>query len=204
MNIQELTNLWNAGESSDQDLVTLNRKLLKSVTIYEVKSMLGELKWSWIIELVINALFFPFILQFIVGHYQSFEFFIPGIIVLLVNVSGILICIYKIRTYLGISPQFPVWEMQLKLTRLKYIETIEVNSLFVIIPVFSAPILIVLAQGLFGFNLYLLGDWIINYTLGSVVVGVIVVLIIKKYPSKKLENAIALFRDIKEIEKMQR
>ena len=201
MDIQELASMWNEGESSDRNMVILNRKLLKSVTIHEVRSMLSELKWSWIIELVVNALFFPFLIQFIIGHFQVLEFLVPGLIVLVVNVAGLIFSLYKIKKYLRLSPLSPVLDNQRSLVRLKYMETMEVNSLFVVIPVFSAPILIVLAQGLFGFNLYSLGDWIMNYTLGSLVIGVIVVFVIKKFPSKKLEEAIALLKDVKEIEK---
>lgn len=201
MNIEELTAIWNTDETINKDAVAINRKLLKTVTVHEIKSLLGELKWNWIIEIIINALFFPFIMQFVIVHVQSPAFLIPGLISLAINLSGLIVAIYKMKTFMELSPQASVLLNQLKLARLKYIESMEVNSLFVVIPVFSAPILIVLAKGLLGFDLYLLGDWVLNYTLGSLVIGAIVAFIIKKFPSRKLEQAIALFRDIKEIEK---
>ncbi|WP_147272015.1 hypothetical protein [Marinilabilia salmonicolor] len=61
-----------------------------------------------------------------------------------------------------------------------------------IIPVFSLPMIIVLAKGFANWNLYHYGtEWMIGFFIGSIIVAVELVILLLLFPNKKLRDAMS-------------
>ncbi|MEP2669536.1 MAG: hypothetical protein ABJH04_11100 [Cyclobacteriaceae bacterium] len=192
MELNELTQLWNAPGS-----VAVNRQLLKEVTLYKVKALLYSLKRSTYFELVFNILFFFFLQGFILDHFREMRFLIPAIILMVVIIASTILEFYKLHLFYALRADSPVAETQQKIARLQYLEALEANSMVAIIPLVSAPILIVPAKAFFDFDLYQLGNWIPQYILGSVVVGLVIAFLLRKFPDEKLKKALDFLKEIK-------
>jgi uncharacterized membrane protein YdjX (TVP38/TMEM64 family) len=114
---------------------------------------------------------------------------------------SLVIEIYKLKLYYSIDASSSVIEAQKKLTKLKKLEIQDIQSLYIIIPLFSAPFLIVTAKAFLNLSLYSFGtNWLIYYTLGSFVVALIIVFFLKRYPDKNLMDSIAFLDELKENE----
>lgn len=192
MELPELTNLWNAPGS-----VAINRQLLKEVTLYKVKALLYSLKWSTYFELGLNIIFFFFLQGFISGHLNEMRFLIPALILIVVTIANTVLECYKLYLFYSLRAESPVVDTQQKVAQLQYLEALEANSMVVIIPLLSAPILIVPAKAFFDFDLYQLGNWIPQYIIGSIVVGLVIALFLRKFPNEKLKKAVAFLKEIK-------
>ncbi len=192
MELTELAQLWNTPGS-----VAVNRQLLKEVTLYKVKALLYSLKWSTYFELGVNILFFFFLQGFILDHYNEMRFLIPALILIVVTLSSTVLEFYKLYLFYSLHAESPVAETQQKIARLQYLEALEANSMLAIIPLFSAPILIVIAKSFFDFDLYELGNWMPQYILGSVVVGLVIAFVMRKFPNEQLKKAEAFLKEIK-------
>ncbi|MFZ1806576.1 MAG: hypothetical protein WAU36_05115 [Cyclobacteriaceae bacterium] len=192
MELPELTQLWNAPGS-----VAINRQLLKEVTLYKVKALLYSLKWSTYFELVLNIIFILFLQGFISGHLNEMRFLIPALILIVVTIASTVLECYKLYLFYSLHADSPVADTQQKVATLQYLEALEANSMLVIIPLFSAPILIVPAKAFFDIDLYQLGNWIPQYVVGSVVVGLVIAFLLRKFPNEKLKKAMAFLKEIK-------
>ncbi len=72
-------------------------------------------------------------------------------------------------------------------------------SLLAIIPVFALPLVIVLAKGLANWNLYQYDmEWMTGFSIGSVVVAIILVVVLHLFPNKKLKEAMSFIEALKE------
>ncbi len=60
--------------------------------------------------------------------------------------------------------------------------------------------MIVIAKALANYDLYRHSEWLIYSTLGSVVIALIVVFFLRKFPNKRLQEAQAFLNDLKEAE----
>ncbi|MEQ9415362.1 MAG: hypothetical protein RIF39_16120 [Cyclobacteriaceae bacterium] len=192
MELPELSQLWNAPGS-----VAINKQLLKEVTLYKVKALLYSLKWSTYFELTLNIIFFFFLQGFISGHFNEARFLIPALILIVVTIASTVLEFYKLHLFYSLRAEAPVSETQQKVAQLQYLEALEANSMVVIIPLFSAPILIVPAKAFFDFDLYQLGNWMPQYVIGSVVVGLVIAFLLRKFPNEKLKKAIEHLKEIK-------
>jgi hypothetical protein len=192
MELNELTQLWNAPGS-----VAVNRQLLKEVTLYKVKALLYSLKRSTYFELTLNIIFIFFLQGFILDHFREMRFLIPALILIVVTIASTVLEGYKLYLFYSLHADSPVAETQQRVAQLQYLEALEANSMLAIIPLFSAPILIVPAKAFFDFDLYQLGNWIPQYILGSVVVGLVIAFLLRKFPNEKLKKALDFLKEIK-------
>ncbi|MEZ4944087.1 MAG: hypothetical protein R2804_01035 [Cyclobacteriaceae bacterium] len=192
MELPELSNLWNAPGN-----LFINRQLLKEVTLYKVKALLYSLKWSTYFELTLNIIFIFFLQGFISNYFNELRFLIPALILIVVTMVSTVFDIYKLYLFYSLRVDSPVAETQQKVAQLQYLEALEANSMMVIIPLFSAPILIVPAKAFFDFDLYQLGNWMPQYIIGSVVVGLVIAFLLRKLPNEKLKKAIDFLKEIK-------
>jgi hypothetical protein len=98
-----------------------------------------------------------------------------------------------------INAKASVAEAQRKLSTLKKLEAYDTYSLLVIIPLFSAPFLIVVAKAAAEVSLYEFGSqWIYSYVAGSAVVAGIVVFFLRMCPNKGLQESIDFLKELKE------
>ncbi len=91
-------------------------------------------------------------------------------------------------------------EAQQKVSRLRHLELSDTYSLYVLIPFYSGPFLIVIAKAFLNLSLYKYGimDWFIYSVIGGLVIAVIIVYFLRKFRGKKLDESIAFLNELKE------
>ncbi|RLD84186.1 MAG: hypothetical protein DRJ07_05355 [Bacteroidetes bacterium] len=202
MELQDLTSIWNMSDDSLSNNLKVNKDLFKEVSVSKIKSHLYEIKWSAIFEIVVNILFFNYLLGFIIKHYTDLNLLIPAVILQVIFILSIILKIYNLRLFYSINSQNSIVETQKSLARLMYLQLLDTKTLYFVIPVFSTAFLIVMTKAVLNLNLYFLDSWLIYNTIGSFFVGIVIVFLFKKYPSKNLQNAITFLDELKEIEKL--
>lgn len=199
MKFKELSGIWNSTDMELEQSVQINRKLVKQIVLTKVKSRLSEIKWTGIFEIAVGILFFNFLVGFIVDHFADYSFSIPALILLAITLFSLIFEIYRLRLFHTIDSKTAVIEAQKKLALLKKLEVLDVYSLIIIIPLFASPFLIVTAKAFLNLDLYALNTtWLINLSVGSVLIAAILVFILKRFPNKKLQDSIDFLKDLKE------
>lgn len=199
MELHELTSIWKGSDELSEQ-VKINRKLIKEISMNKIKSQLIEFKIENILELIANILFIIFLVNFIANQYTNLMFCIPAIILFVIAISSLVISGYKLHWFQQINSKYSVLHTQKAIEKLAYFERMDANSLFIIIPVFSLAGMIVAAKAFFEFNLYSLGDLLIYYFVGSLIVGLIIGIIIRIFPEENLKNAKSFLKEINNIE----
>ncbi|MBK8965845.1 MAG: hypothetical protein R3D58_00025 [Saprospiraceae bacterium] len=200
MDLQELTEIWNNFDKNIDNKTKLNKDLLKEVSIQKIKDNLHEINWESIIEIVFNIPFLYFLLSCLPNQLTSIKFALPAFILITFSIFSLVFCGYKLYLFYSIDSRQSVLQTQKTIERLNYLQSLEINILYVIIPAFSFAFLIFIAKCFFNFDLYSLGTWLISYTIGSLIIAVIIVFFLKQFPDKKLQKSMAFLREIKEIE----
>jgi len=204
MEYNELVGIWNNADTELATNVRVNRKLVKEVAFKKIRSGLFEIKWTSFSELIAGFLWSLFLVVFIVRHFYEYKFSLPAFILAGMALYGFLLSIDKLKTYFSINPGLPVVETQSKIERLKKLELKGIQSLYVIIPLFSAPFAIVMAKAWLNLDLYtfsIFGKALLYYTLGSIVVAVMIVFVLERIPGNKdrqIKESIAFLNELKE------
>ncbi|MBK6285883.1 MAG: hypothetical protein IPF54_27245 [Draconibacterium sp.] len=160
---------------------------------------MNSLRSTGYFEIIVNFLFLLFVVNFTLSSLSEFKFLIPGLILFTFSIYSIYFSIKKLVLHYGINAQTPVLQTQLKLENLKLLETRETQLLYVFIPLLSPVFLIVGAKFILNIDLYNYMNWLIAQTAGSVVIAVIIVFILKKFPNKNLEKSIAFLSEIADV-----
>jgi len=199
MRFEELSSIWNSVDFELDNTVQVNKQLVKDLGLSKVKSSLSELKLSVIFQIVVGFMFINFIMNFFVQNLTHFQFSGPAFFLLAFTAAGLVVSIYQLWLSLSINAELSVVEAQKKLMRLQTIEVLDIYSLLIIIPLFYAPFMIVGAKAFFNFNLYeLSSNWFVYQTIGSIVIAVIVVFVLRKFPNKKLKESIDFLNELNE------
>ncbi len=201
MNFQELADNWNEDNRDLEQNITINQSSMNNINMKKVTSNLKETRWENLIELGVNLWFFNFFKTFFINHYYLPKFLIPGAFMLGLCVFAIVFCTYKLFLLSRINRNYPVLKAQRNLALIQYFNRLEINALFFLIPTFSLAFIIVAAKGVIGLDLYAIGFPFTSYLIGSFVVGIIIVLFIKFFPDKKLQNTIIYLKELKELGK---
>ena len=201
MKFNELSTIWNSDDMELDRSITINKKLVKEIGLSKVKSRLYEIKWTGIFEIVVGFIFINFLVSFIVNNISEFILFISGVVLLAISLFSMILEIKKLALLYTMDSKSPVSEAQRKLARLKYLEVMDVYSLYIIIPLFSGPFLIVAAKAFLNIDLYSIGaTWLMYHTFGSVFIAAILVFFLRKFPNRKLQESIAFLNELKENE----
>lgn len=200
MEFQELSTLWNSNDQALGQQIAIKQKLVKEVSMQKVRGHLAEIKWTSFFELGTNLMFVLFIGRFVTGHFSEMKFLAPGLLLLGLTIGSLIFSSYKLSLYYGIRAGFSVVQTQTKVARLRYLELLNTNLLYLAIPLFYAPFMIVLAKAWAGYDLYQHSDWLLYSTLGSVAIALIVVYFLKKFPSQRLQEAQSFLNELKETE----
>jgi hypothetical protein len=200
MELKELQSLWQKSGNDPSPNRDINLAMVSELSTLRIKSRLGGWKWNIYFEMACNFLFLSFLFDFMARHIGSLKMLLPAAFLALMMALGLALGVYKLVVYYGINLRDSVVKAQKRIERLRFVEIQEVNLLLVAIPLFSTAIMIVFAQAFIGYDLYVLGDYLIWYTVGSAVVGLIVVFLLKKFPNRRLQETIAFLQDIKDAE----
>ena len=201
MKFDELSSIWNSADLELEKTVTINKKLVMKVSLNKIKSRLFEIKWKGVIALPIHALFVFFLVDFIAAYSSDIRFYIPALILLTITIFSLVFEIHRLTLYYSLDSKSAVIEAQKILAQLKKLEILDIYSLFIIIPLFSAPFLIVVSKAFLNLSLYATSStWLIYQTVGSVAIAVLIIFILRKYPNKELAESIAFLNELKENE----
>lgn len=199
MKFEELATAWKSNDQTLESTIKLNRLLIKNLTFTKIKSSLYEIKWTGYFELLVNVLFYFFLVNFIQDHLHQYQFLIPAVLLILLTIVEIVVEIYKLYQIFTLDAQESLMKVREKLQILKRLEVIDIYSLYIIIPVFSGPFFLILAKGLVGLDLYQFDlTWMVHYYIGSLVVAVILVFILKKFPNEKLKSALEFLKTLED------
>jgi hypothetical protein len=199
MEFKELTEIWKTSANQQEDAIHINHQLIKELGFNKIKAGLSEIKWTSLFELIVEVGFSFFLVNFLVNHLGQPAFFIPAAMLFGLMIFNILFESSRLYLYFSISPDLPILENQKKLSQLKKLEIFDMYSLLAIIPVFALPFVIVLAKGLANWNLYQYDmEWMTGFSIGSVVVAIILVVVLRLFPNKKLKEAMSFIEALKE------
>lgn len=199
MNFQELADSWNEDNQDLEQNITINPSSINNINMRKVTTNLKETRWENLFELGVNLWFLNFFKTFFINHYHIPKFLIPGAFMLGLCLFAIMFCTYKLFLISRINRNYPILKAQRNLALIEYFNRLEINSLFFLIPTFSLAFIIVAAKGIIGMDLYAIGFPFIPYLISSFVVGGIIILFIKIFPDKKLEDTITYLKELKDL-----
>ena len=201
MKFEELTTIWNSADTTLEHTVQINKQLVKDLGLTQVKSKLTEFKWTILFQILVEIIFLNFLIGFIVQNFTAYQFAIPASILLVITSFSLAFEIYQLWLSSTIDSNLTVVEAQKKLVGLQRMEILDMNSLYIIIPLFSAPFMIVAAKAFLNMNLYELGNnWLMYHSAGSVVIAIIIVFFLKMFPNKELIESVSFLNELKENE----
>ena len=201
MKFDELSNIWNSADLELEKTVTINKKLVMKVGLNKIKSRLFEIKWKAVIAIPINALFVFFLVDFLSKNFSDIWLLASGLILLAITIFSLIFEIHRLNLYYTLDSKAAVLAAQKILTQLKKLEILDIYSLFIIIPLFSAPFLIVFTKAFLNLDLIAINStWLLYQTFGSIVVAAIIIFVLRKYPNKKLTESITFLNELKENE----
>ena len=198
MNLQELNQIWNDSDLSQEQVFSVNQHLLKEVSTQKIKSQLYEVRWTAYFELIVGLFWVLFLIRFAADNFGALQFALPALILLGISLFNMILSSTQLGMLYAIRPENSIIETQQRLEQIKYIEEFSKRSLYVIIPLFSTPFLIVAAKAFLGINLYTVATWLTSYAIGSIVIGIIVVFLLRRFPNKNLQESINFLKDLKE------
>lgn len=199
MNFQDLEDIWHQDNNDLEQGIRINSASINKIDMKKVTSNLTETRWENLIELGVNLWFFSFFKNFFMNHYHLPKFLLPGAFMLGLCVFAIIFCTYKLFLISRINRNYPIVKAQRNLALIQYFNRLEINALFFLIPTFSLAFLIVAAKGIIGLDLYAVGFPFIPYLIGSFFVGLIIILFIKNFPDKKLNETVAYLKELKDL-----
>ena len=201
MDFQELNNIWNRADESLETNLKINKAMLKEVSMQKVKSKLYELKLSSWIEIAFNIPFALFLIGYVIDQFTVIKYSGPAFLLLLISLFSLTFSGYKLYLYYRrIHASQSLVETQKSIEKLKYYEQMEKNLLYVIIPLFSTAFLIVMAQSILNIDLYQYSNWLVLQTAVSLIVALIIVFILKKFPNKKIQESLSFLKEINAME----
>ena len=201
MNFDKLATIWNSTDRDIDAAVRINKELVMKLGLRRVRSSLYEIKWTAVIHIVVGVLFFLFLNGFIVTHFSMPRFLIPALLLQAITIYSLVFEAIRLSLYYTVDSAASVIVAQKKLARLKKMEALDTYSLLLIIPLFSAPFLIVIAWAAARVDLYTFNiAWLAYHTVGSLVVAAIIVFFLKFFPDKKLRESESFLRELKDTE----
>ena len=199
MKFEELSSIWHSNDLTLDKSILINKKFVKNIGISKVASRHFEIKLTAMIGIVIGVLFAIFLFRFIFEYFTDLKFVVPAMILLVTTCFSLIIEFYNLSLLYTINPESTVEDARKKLIRLKKLEIMNVYSLYVIIPLFGAPFMIVMAKAFLHLNLYAFNiSWLIYFTAGSIVIAIILIYFLKKFSGKKLAQSITFLNELRD------
>ena len=200
MELEDLKNIWAEHDKELDKKLKVNTYLLKTATLEKTRGLMGNFKFETIFELIFNVLFYIFLMGFIADHIFVAKFLIPAIILQIIMVLSIIWNIYSLHVLSKIKYDIPIAIIQKKMERLRLYTIREINLLLIIIPLATPCFVIVFLKGLIGLDAYIYYKTWFYPLIGTVLITPIIVWLLRKFPDKKMEEAIRFLDEIKEFE----
>ncbi|MBP6794136.1 MAG: hypothetical protein KA143_03735 [Saprospiraceae bacterium] len=201
MELETLKQMWQTYDQKLDQRLQVNKAFLKEVSFDSLKSRLWEFRLEQVWSLLIGMFFLTFFARYLVLTFPDWKYFIPVLILFLLSASEVFTSSYYLITISSIRFDTPILRAQKKLNQLIRYQKWEANLLYILIPLFWPLILIVFSRmtGQDIFNMFSLKMWIWNIA-GSILIAIIIVWFIKKYPDKGLAEAEAFLKEVRKFE----
>ncbi len=199
MDFQDLSDIWNSANQDREEKVKINARLFKDVSTRRIRSGLWQLKWTNWFEAIVGLFFLNFLLRFTAAHFSEWTLVLPMLLLIGLTLFSLTINGLQLYHYYQINSQYSVLETQKALERLRFYELMEINSLLVIIPLFPIPFFLLVNHWL-NVDLSQLQGYILSFTLGSIVIAGILVLILRRFRNAELKESLAFLRELKGLE----
>lgn len=204
MELEELKNIWKTHDEQLDNHVQVNRELLESVSLDKVKSLLREFTGTRLFEFYFDVITSFFLLRFLAQHITAdWSFIIPTLILLLFIAVDVVLHASNLLSLYRIHYKDSILETQKGVQQLRLNLRRERQYLYVAIPLFFPLLAIVVAKAWWNFDLYpyLWSIYGLAYLLGSLVIAVLVIWLLKKFPDKRMEEAARFLEEIEAFEK---
>lgn len=201
MELHELANIWNGSDNKMENTVKINKTLFMEASINRIKTELSPIRRNSFFEIIVNLLFLFLMIKFSVSNLSEIKFLIPGLILIVFTCYNFIFCTKKLFLIYGIDAQTPVLLTQKKLEMLKLMKIKEIHMLYIFIPLLSPTFLIVGAKVFLNLDLYQFINWLIAQTVASILIAVVIVIVLKKFPDKNLDKTLQFLNEIAEAEK---
>jgi hypothetical protein len=199
MKFEELSAIWHNNDLTLDKSIRINKEFVKNLGISKVAARHYEIKLTAMIGIMTGILFTIFLCRFIFEYFTDLKFSVPAMILLVTTCFGLVIEFYNVSLLYTINPESTVEEARKKLIRLKKLEIMNMYSLFVVIPLFAAPFMIVMAKAFLHFDLYAFNTgWLIYFTAGSIIIAVILIYFLRKFSGKKLAQSISFLNELRD------
>ncbi len=202
MELQELKNIWNEHDKNLDTHVQVNQQLLKRVSLDKARSLMGNFKFSNIIELIASAIWLWPMAYFMANHYAEPKFMIPALILFLIAVLTMAWNVYSLVTVWQLNLDMPITRIQKKLEKMNlYNNLFHRNLLFLLMPLVYLTFMIVAAKGLLGIDMYQHWNFMLPQIIGCILLAPVIIWMLKKFPDRKLEEALRFLKEIRKFEK---
>lgn len=200
MEFQELSQLWQNSDQKIEQNIQLDLPQFEEINQRKVRPQMNNYLINVLIELFVGVAFQSFLNNFIGGHLATPAFWVPAVILAVINVYSIVFNAYQLYLYFQINVGKPVIEAQRIMTRLRLLERIDTYSLLVIIPLCAGPFLIVGAKHFLGMDLYQFSVYSLPFFLMNFVVAAIIVALLRLFPDKELKESQSFLDSIVKME----
>lgn len=201
MELQELSKLWNQYDQKLNVVLEVNKKLLKENAFNKVSSLLRGFKFETQVELLFDILLVIVFVNILFRNLDSLGILRTSLILLCLSVFSAIWNGYKLNQLNKIEYGDSVIDSQKRLARLKYYAGLETKCLYFLIPLFSMGFIPFLFYSLLGVDIFTpLAEWWWSLGIGSLLIAVIIVWFIRKFPDKKMQSALEFLNEIKKYE----
>ncbi len=202
MELQELKDIWNQSDREVEQQYRINFDSLKKLSIEKAKSLLWPLQFGAIVEIIVNAIFIPPIIRFIISYSFDAKFLIPGLLLASMILFTLAWNIYSLVLLATIDYKSPIIHTQKKLLNFNYRNSFrQQRLLYVLYPLAQTCFLIMFCKAIPGIDLYSYPKFLgLQFFIGLAIVPVII-WIIKLSPDKNMARALNFLNDIKKFEK---
>lgn len=199
MELNELATLWQ--QDHDQSKSSrINKELLKTVTISKVRSNLSGFRINALVEVILNSLF-AFLMLRALSAVQADLWRMSAIVLILVMaVLGLGVGMIKMVLAYRMTDRLPVLKAQKLMSTIQKISRLEIRSLLLVIPLFCFLFIALVAKAWLQIPLASISSILISWTAASALIAIILYVLLRRFPDKKLEAANEFLQEIREFE----
>ncbi len=175
IDIETLQARWSADDARLDEVLRINRKLVRTIEQGQVRTSLQRFGWSLWFQIAINAVAAIALGLFMAQHYTEPRFLVPAIALHLYVVIALVTAVRQLVMLGRIDHDLPVTEVQQRLETLRAFRIRLTIGIILSAMLLWVPVYIVLLEGVFGVNVY---DWlpmwffILNIGVGAVLIPV--------------------------------
>ncbi|MEL6672917.1 MAG: hypothetical protein AAFR61_12020 [Bacteroidota bacterium] len=196
MDFNELKDMWQAYDEQLDQHTAGQDKLLKTISLKKAKGQLWESKLDSWLHIVLYAIFANMVLSFTGNHLTQWQYLLPAVYVLAMMGLEIGYHLYRLIQIRHLDYGLDIREAQTRIHRLILADRQYKRWLWLLIPTFFLPLMIITAKGLLGLNAYLF-PWLIWGTLGMSLMAIpIVYLVIWLARDRKIKEVKGFLAEI--------